>query len=164
MSDPYQQPGAFGPSPYGDGPSPQPGYGYPAPAAPPSPSYGYPAAPPPSPAGHPAAPQPSPYAAPVSAYGAPAPQPSNGPGTAGLVLGIIGIVCNLTILLWFVGVILGILAIIFGAVGRSRANRGEATNKGAATAGLVTGIISTVLIPGILLLFAGAMGVASSAG
>lgn len=95
----------------------------------------------------------------------PAPQPANGLGTAGLVLGIIGVVCNLTVYLWFVGLIVGVLAIVFGAIGRGRANRGEATNKGAATAGLVMGIISAVLIPVILLVaFAGAVGMASSAG
>ncbi|MCQ0023465.1 DUF4190 domain-containing protein [Streptomyces somaliensis DSM 40738] len=151
MSDPYQQPGGFGPGPYGNGHPSQPGYGYPAPAAPTPPPVGYPTAPPP------------PYAAPAPAYGMPAAQPSNGLGTAGLVLGIIGIVCNLTVALWLVGVVLGILAIIFGAIGRGKANRGEATNRGAAMAGLVTGIISAVLIPSILLLlFASAVGMASS--
>ncbi|MCP9957062.1 DUF4190 domain-containing protein [Streptomyces sudanensis] len=154
MSDPYQQPGGFGTGPYGNDRPPQPGYGYPAPAAPPPPPVGYPAAP-----------QPPPYGAPAPAYGMPAPQPANGLGTAGLVLGIIGVVCNLTVYLWFVGLIVGVLAIVFGAIGRGRANRGEATNKGAATAGLVMGIISAVLIPVILLVaFAGAVGMASSAG
>ncbi|CAM5674134.1 hypothetical protein SALBM311S_00488 [Streptomyces alboniger] len=82
-----------------------------------------------------------PAAAPVGAYpqmpgyGMP-PQPSNGMGTTGLVLGIIGVVCSVTFFLWFFGVILGILGIIFGAIGRGKANRGEATNRGAATAGL----------------------------
>ncbi|WP_143590029.1 DUF4190 domain-containing protein, partial [Streptomyces africanus] len=85
--------------------------------------------------------------------------PSNGMGTTGLVLGIIGVVCSVTFLLWFFGVILGILAIIFGAIGRGKATRGEATNKGAATAGLVCGIIATVILPLLgFLLFASIMG------
>ncbi|WP_175411247.1 DUF4190 domain-containing protein [Streptomyces sp. TRM64462] len=134
MSDPNQQPGGFGPSPYSSGQPPQPGYGYPNAATPPPPPVGYPAVPP----------QPSPYGA----------QPANGMGTAGLVCGIIGIVLNVTIAFWFVGLILGILAIIFGAVGKGKVKRGEATNKGAANAGLVMGIIATVLLPSLILLFA----------
>ncbi|MEV7287463.1 DUF4190 domain-containing protein [Streptomyces sp. NPDC093252] len=121
---PQQPPGGTGG--YGQPPSPPPGYGYPSAAYPPAPPVGYP----PAPAGY--------------VIGV---QPSNGLGTTGLVLGIIGVVCSLTFFLWFFGVILGILAIIFGAIGRGKANRGEATNKGAATAGLVCGIVATVILP-----------------
>lgn len=85
----------------------------------------------------------SPYAAP--AYGAPVPfgaAPRNGMGTAGLVLGIIGVV-----LCWNpLGFVLGILAIIFGSIGRGRAGRGEATNRSSATAGLVLGIVAIALL------------------
>jgi hypothetical protein len=65
---------------------------------------------------------------------------TNGLAVASLVLGILGVV-----LFWTVwgGVILGVLAIVFGAVGRGRANRG-APNKGMATAGLVLGIVGLV--------------------
>ena len=72
-------------------------------------------------------------------------QPSNGIGTAALVCGIIGLVCGVTYFLWFFAIVLGILAIIFGAVGRGRASRGLAANGGSATAGLVCGIIGIVL-------------------
>ncbi|MET9774931.1 DUF4190 domain-containing protein [Streptomyces sp. NPDC006367] len=108
-------------------PQSAPGYGYPGQqqSYPAAPSVGYPQAP---------------------GYGMPM-QPSNGMGTTGLVLGIIGVVCSLTFFLWFFGVVLGILAIIFGAIGRGKANRGEATNKGAGTAGLVLGIVATVVLP-----------------
>lgn len=117
-------PAAYGapasPPAYGHPAAPPAGYGYP----PPGPTaYGYPPV-------HPAA------------YG-PMPGRYNGMGTAGMVLGIIG-----TCLFWFYGVpsiILGILALIFGIVGRKRAHRGEATNGGAATAGIVLGIVSMVL-------------------
>jgi uncharacterized membrane protein len=67
------------------------------------------------------------------------PSPQNGLGTAAMVLGIISLVLFWTII---VGVICGALAVIFGAIGRGRAKRGEATNRGSATAGLVTGIIA----------------------
>src|SRR5690606_17080240 len=103
MSGTNPTPGGFGP-PSQPPQQPAPGYGYPQSGAP---SYGYPAAP-----GQPGTP-PAPYPQP-GGYGMPA-QPSNGMGTAGLVLGIIGVVCSLTFFLWFFGVILGILGIIFGA-------------------------------------------------
>ncbi|GAA2441161.1 DUF4190 domain-containing protein [Streptomyces glaucus] len=143
MSHTNPTPGGFGP-PSQPPQQPAPGYGYPQSG----PGYGRPAGP-----GWPAAPHPQ-----APGYTQPL-QPSNGMGTTGLVLGIIGVVCSLTFFLWFFGVVLGILAIIFGAIGRGKANRGEATNKGAATAGLVCGIVATVLLPLLgFLLFAGIMG------
>ncbi|MGW1159649.1 DUF4190 domain-containing protein [Streptomyces sp. NPDC002519] len=130
MSD--TSPGAGGFGPPQQPPQQTPGYGYPQSG----PGYG-----------HPQPGSPYPAAPPVAAGYAPSAQPSNGMGTTGLVLGIIGLVCSLTFFLWFFGIILGILAIIFGAVGRGKAKRGEATNKGAATAGLVCGIVATVVLP-----------------
>ncbi|MET9969322.1 DUF4190 domain-containing protein [Streptomyces sp. NPDC006356] len=152
MSDANPGPGGFGPPPSQPPQQPTGGYAYPPPAQPPAPQpgpgYGYPPAAPSYPAAYPQTPG---YAMPM--------QPSNGMGTTGLVLGIIGVVCSLTFFLWFFGVILGILGIIFGAIGRSKANRGEATNKGAATAGLVCGIVATVILPLLgFLVFASFMG------
>ncbi|AYL38972.1 DUF4190 domain-containing protein [Streptomyces fungicidicus] len=147
MSGTNPAPGGFGPPSQPPQQPGGPGYGYPQSG----PSYGYPGGP--APQGMPPAPYPpSPgYAMPV--------QPSNGMGTTGLVLGIIGVVCSLTFFLWFFGVVLGILAIIFGAIGRGKATRGEATNKGAATAGLVCGIVATVILPLLgIALFASVMG------
>jgi hypothetical protein len=63
-------------------------------------------------------------------------QPKNGLGTAALVLGIIALVLCWTI---FVGFICGLLALIFGIIGRRRVSRHEATNGGAALAGAITG-------------------------
>ncbi|MFE0106679.1 DUF4190 domain-containing protein [Streptomyces sp. NPDC059009] len=131
---------------------------YPQPQQPPAPGYGYPA---------PGAGAPHQYPAAPPLYGAPGPgypmamQPSNGMGTAGLVCGIIGVVLSLTFILWFIGIILGILGIVFGAIGISKANKGEATNKGAATGGLICGVVATVLLPLLgLILFASVMGAA----
>ena len=70
-------------------------------------------------------------------------QPKNGMGTAALVLGIIAIVPI------FSAFIFGVLAIIFGAVGRRRARLGVATNKVQATWGMWLGIVAVGL--GILL-------------
>ncbi|MEU3398490.1 DUF4190 domain-containing protein [Streptomyces filamentosus] len=133
-----------GPSAYG-APTPPPAYGYP-PAGPSA--YGYPAsgrsaygypAPGPSAYGYPSA-HPSPYG--------PMPGQNNGMGTAGMVLGIIG-----TCLFWFYGIlsiVLGVLGLVFGIVGRKRANRGEAGNGGVATAGIILGSVSIVLGTAVL--------------
>lgn len=69
--------------------------------------------------------------------------PKNGMGTAGLVLGIIGALGALFIPC--IGWVLGILAVIFGGIGTSRVNKGEANNKGAAMTGLILGIVAIVL-------------------
>ncbi|HZD64933.1 MAG TPA: DUF4190 domain-containing protein [Acidimicrobiales bacterium] len=63
-------------------------------------------------------------------------QPRNGMGIAALVLGILSLVGIVTIA---VGAIFGILALVFGVVGWSRARRGQATNGGLALAGAITG-------------------------
>ncbi len=82
----------------------------------------------------------------MPAQGQPA-APQNGMGTAALVLGILGIIGCLP----FLG---GILAIIFGKMGMTRAEQGLATNGGAAKAGFVLGIISLVLYAiGLILYF-----------
>ncbi|MEV6261717.1 DUF4190 domain-containing protein [Streptomyces sp. NPDC051784] len=131
--------GAFGPvpappvGPNGPGDSGQ--YGYPG--APASAAYGYPAAP----------------AAPSAGYGYPGypgyagqqpwgPAPANGLGIAAMVLGIIAVV---GFCMWGLGIILGILALIFGIIGRGRAKRGEATNGGMALAGIILGAVSIVI-------------------
>jgi hypothetical protein len=83
-------------------------------------------------------------------YESPSPRSGdNGMGTAAMVLGIIGLVLSFTVLFGFV---LGVLAIIFGQIGRGRSRRGEASNGGQATAGFVLGIISVVIAIGILAL------------
>ncbi|WP_199791442.1 DUF4190 domain-containing protein [Streptomyces sp. 142MFCol3.1] len=76
-------------------------------------------------------------------YGWPGtPAPSNGMGTAGLVLGIIAaaVFC-----LWPLAIVLGVLGVIFGAIGRRKARRGEATNPGQALAGIICGAVGIAL-------------------
>ncbi|MDQ2802107.1 MAG: DUF4190 domain-containing protein [Pseudomonadota bacterium] len=89
------------------------------PAQYPAPPQGgnYPSAPPPGYGGYPEAPS------------------SNGLAIAALVCGIIGL-----LFLWF---ILSPLAIIFGAIGLNRANKG-ASGKGMAVAGIVLGVIALI--------------------
>jgi hypothetical protein len=59
---------------------------------------------------------------------------------AALVCGIVGLVLFFSV--WG-GIILGVLAVVFGAVGRSKAKQG-APNGGLAIAGLVLGILALV--------------------
>ncbi|MCH7229485.1 DUF4190 domain-containing protein [Glycomyces sp. L485] len=68
--------------------------------------------------------------------------PRNGLGTAGLVCGIVAVPLSFIPVVNFFTWPLGVLAVVFGAVGWSRANRGEATNRGQAITGLVLGIAS----------------------
>ncbi|MDW6059586.1 DUF4190 domain-containing protein [Streptomyces sp. FXJ1.4098] len=122
----YGQPG-YGQTGYGQSGYAQPGYGQTGYGQPPygaQPAYGYPGS------GYPGPP-----------YGPVAFTPDNGNGTAALVLGIVGTVLFFSIVF---GVILGVLAIIFGVLGRAKAQRGEADNGGQALAGLVLGVIAVV--------------------
>ncbi|MER5277639.1 DUF4190 domain-containing protein [Streptomyces sp. NPDC002809] len=143
-------PGSVPPPPVGpNGPgqgTPPPGgqYGYPAP---PQSQYGYPAPP---------VPQYGDYAG----YGGQpvwgVTGPANGMGTAAMVLGIVAI-C-LFCVYGIPSLILGILALIFGIIGRKRVARGEADNSGQALAGIILGsigiAIGVVIIGGLIWLFA----------
>ncbi|MFI1682325.1 DUF4190 domain-containing protein [Streptomyces sp. NPDC020607] len=71
----------------------------------------------------------------------PAP-PANGMGVTALVLGIIAAA---GFCLWPLAIVLGVLAVVFGAVGRGKARRGEATNGGQALAGIICGAVGVVL-------------------
>ncbi|WP_338701064.1 DUF4190 domain-containing protein [Streptomyces sp. Q6] len=120
--------------PYGRGPwsapAPQPPYGYANPYAPP----GEPVPPPPvGPEG------PGVFPCPAYGYGwntVPT-GPSNGLGVAALVLGILTAV---GFLLWPLAIVTGVLAVVFGVIGRRRAGRGAATNGGQALAGFICGL------------------------
>ncbi|WP_436792947.1 DUF4190 domain-containing protein [Actinospongicola halichondriae] len=99
-----------------------------------------------SPPPPPAPPPPAMYAQGGGVPGQPqvygAPRASNGFATAALVLGILSI-----LLFWTFGfgVIAGILAIVFGIVGRSRAKQMAVDSRaGQATAGIVTGVLGVL--------------------
>ena len=74
---------------------------------------------------------------------------SNGMAVASLVLGILTLVLFFTIWLPFV---LGALAIVFGALGISKANKG-AGQKGMAIAGLICGAVGVVITIAFVALF-----------
>ena len=76
-------------------------------------------------------------------------KPRNGAGVAALVLGLLGLVLALLVLPAPLGALLGLLAVILAPIGISRASRREATNRGQAVTGLITGILALAL--GVLL-------------
>jgi Domain of unknown function (DUF4190) len=108
-------------------PPPQQPYGYgPYPGYPPQQPYGYgpyPGYPPQQPYGYPAQPT----------------APKNGLGIASLVVAIIGL------LTLFGGIVLGVVAVILGFLGRGRVKRGEANNGGVAIAGIVLGFLGILV-------------------
>ncbi|MBM9619060.1 DUF4190 domain-containing protein [Streptomyces zhihengii] len=162
-------PGAPGSGEPGQVPPPPTAPGGPAPGQPGAPGYGYPGT---AGYGYPGATMPPPpaggtsggFGAPADPYGSAYPgyatpyggqpqgwgqQPANGLGIAGMVLGIIA---TALFCLWPLAIVLGILAVIFGAVGRGRVRRGEADNPGQAVTGIVCGVVGLVL--GLVLLVA----------
>ena len=68
---------------------------------------------------------------------APSAAPQNGMGTAALIMGILQFFC--------LGTLGSILAIVFGKIGMNKADQGLATNRGAAKAGFILGIIGIAL-------------------
>ncbi|MGW0563772.1 DUF4190 domain-containing protein [Streptomyces sp. NPDC003016] len=132
----------------GTGAAPEQGAVPPPPLAPTGPAqtppgeYGYPA--------YPAPQAPAPYGTGgypgYPGYGGPAAWsgqqgPANGFGITAMVLGIISVTFFCA---YGLSIILGILALIFGILGRKRAQRGEATNSGMALAGIILGIVGFV--------------------
>jgi hypothetical protein len=71
--------------------------------------------------------------------------PRNGLGTAGFVLGLIGLVFSFVPIVGVVAWPLVILGLIFSAIGFSRARSGAATNKGLAIAGVVMSVIGLIM-------------------
>jgi hypothetical protein len=80
-------------------------------------------------------------------YGAPPARTRNGFGIAALVLGLLTLVLSWTII---GGIVFGILALIFGLLGQTRAKRGEATNGGQSVVGLVLGIVGLLIAIGLV--------------
>jgi ABC-type spermidine/putrescine transport system permease subunit II len=61
------------------------------------------------------------------------------------VTGVVSLVLAVLVIFAPLALPLGLVAIVLGAVGMSRASRGEADNRGQAVAGLVTGALSIVV-------------------
>ena len=103
---------------------------------------GYPGGyPPPPPQYPPPYPPPYPPQYPYGGYPPPPTSPKNGLGIAALIIAILGLVFCWTVI---GGIVLGVVAVIIGIVGRGRAKRGEATNGGLAIAGTVLGALAVI--------------------
>ncbi|MBQ6265159.1 MAG: DUF4190 domain-containing protein [Clostridia bacterium] len=74
---------------------------------------------------------------------APVKVPSNGLSVAALVCGVIGIVGSFIPIVKYGTLVLAILGIVFGVLGRKKAVSSGSSSTGLATAGLVLGIIGT---------------------
>jgi uncharacterized membrane protein HdeD (DUF308 family) len=72
-------------------------------------------------------------------------RPRNGVGAAALVVGVVSLVLAILVIFFPFAAVLGIVAVILGLVGMGRASRGEATNRGQAVGGLVTGVLGLLL-------------------
>jgi len=76
-------------------------------------------------------------------YGGPTPPAGpNGMAIAALVLGIVSIPGGFTV---WIGLIAGVLGIVFGIIGLRRASQPGGRGKGMAVAGLATGVVGLVL-------------------
>ena len=84
---------------------------------------------------------PYPYPYPPTGYPGPGFSPRNGLGLAALLCGIVGLVTSFTVV---GGVVLGIIAVVCGFLGRGRVSRGEADNGGVALTGVILGIAAIV--------------------
>ncbi|MFB6835973.1 DUF4190 domain-containing protein [Streptomyces sp. NPDC056361] len=118
----------------GSGMPPGPAMAYPAQAQAPAPFPG-------SPYG-PGVPQ-GPGVPGVGPYGVPAAR--TGLGVGALVIGVVGLLFGIVPFLFWLGGFMGVLALVLGIVGYGRANRGEATDRGQAVAGIVLGAVTIVV-------------------
>ncbi|MCB1263766.1 MAG: DUF4190 domain-containing protein [Mycobacterium sp.] len=113
-----------------------------APTPPPAPPYGQPA----NPYSYPPGPYPGSYPPPQMPYGDFYPAPPaplrNGLGVAALVIAIIALVSSFSVA---GGIVLGIVAVILGFLGRGRVKRGEANNGGVALSGIILGVVAIVV-------------------
>ena len=69
----------------------------------------------------------------------------NGVGVAALVVGVVSLVLAILVVLFPIAAFVGLIAIILGIIGMRRTSRGEATNRGQALAGLLTGLLALAI-------------------
>jgi Domain of unknown function (DUF4190) len=94
----------------------------------------------------------APHTGPLNPYPSGHPPPSGGPpqrlgpkngfGIAALVLAVVGLLSVATV---FAPIALGVVAVILGLLGRTRAKRGIADNGGVAIGGIVLGALAVVV-------------------
>ena len=84
-----------------------------------------------------------------------------GLGVAALILGILAVVCSFIPCFSFWAIVLGVIGIILGAVGLSKAKKGGGS-KGLPKSGLILSIIGTAIAVVWIVAFAGAVSKAGS--
>jgi hypothetical protein len=102
------------------------------------------------------------YPPPGPGYYPPAPQ--NGFGVAAFVLGLLGLLFSFIPIIGIIAWPLVLLALVFAALGLSRANAGRATNKGLTIAGLVCALFGLAICILYAAIFSAALSSAPSAG
>jgi len=75
----------------------------------------------------------------------PSARPRNGLGVAALVLGVASLVAAFSFVLFPLGLLGGLVAVILGVIALSRRRTGGATNPGQAWAGTICGILALVI-------------------
>ena len=88
-------------------------------------------------------PQPPEYAQPLATSASV--RPKNGLGVAALVLGVASLVAALSFILFPLGLLGGLVAVILGAIALTRGRAKGATNPGQATAGIICGVLALVI-------------------
>jgi hypothetical protein len=81
----------------------------------------------------------------MAGYGAPIGAPPQQSNTMGLVSMILGIISIPAACCAFLGIAVGVPAVVLGILGLRKANAGEADNRGQALAGLICGSVGLVL-------------------
>ena len=138
MTEPPDRPSDSRPNPEG---TPQTAPPYPSPYP-----YQYPPQPGPYPGG---------YLPPPPYYGPTPPmQLKNGLGITSLVLAIIGLLSFWVPVVNIVSIVLGLVAIVIGFLGRGRVKRGTANNGGVAIAGIVLGALAIIVAVAFIALWA----------
>ena len=79
------------------------------------------------------------YGPPQQPYGA---APQNGLGLTSMILGIISIPISCC---WYISGVVGIIGLVFGFLGKKKADQGLANNRGIAIAGIATSAVGLAL-------------------
>jgi Domain of unknown function (DUF4190) len=69
----------------------------------------------------------------------------NGMAVASFVTGLLGLVLSIIPILFYAGIVLDVVGIVLGAIGRSRAKEPGVPHRGLATAGLVMGVVGIIV-------------------
>lgn len=75
--------------------------------------------------------------------------PRNGAGVAALAIGIAALVLVVTVVLFPLGGVLGLVAMLLGVIGNARVARWKAFNRGQAITGLLCGALAVLLAAGL---------------